>query len=109
MIEPQSGHGGASSSGRNANIDREGSEPAAPTDAGPEPGAEPRGDGTPTGPVMVVVLIGPGDRLTGMRPGRAGVSPAGWPPGSPVSSFTCTPMARCWSLFRNFEAIQRKM
>ncbi len=40
MIEPQSGQGGASSSGWKANIERDGSEPAAPSDDGPEPGAE---------------------------------------------------------------------
>src|SRR5262245_53167243 len=99
MIEPQSGHGGASSPGRKANIEREGSLLAAATEDGPlvlRP---------------VVVATGPVTRLIGTGPpGRAGSSLAGTGPAGPsASSFTCTPIARCWSLARNFEASQRKM
>src|SRR6266508_911594 len=101
MIEPQSGQGGASSSGRKANIWRDGSETAAPTEVGPLPVVVPRGDGGALGPLPPrpeVGAVGPGTRLIGV--GAAGVS---------ASSFTCTPIALCWSLARNFEASQRKM
>src|SRR5262245_10129639 len=115
MMLPQSGHGGASSSGRKANIWREGSETAAPTDVGPEPPVGvPRGAGGTLGPLTPrpeVVATGPGTRLIGTGPpGRAGslaldVGPAG----VSASSFTCTPIALCWSLARNFDASHRKM
>src|SRR6185295_20419198 len=102
MMLPQSGQGGASSSGRNAKNARDGSEPAAPTDVGPGPLV----------PLPVVVATGPGTRLIGMGPpGRVGsVAPEAGPAGVvSASSFTCTPMARCWSLARNFDASHLKM
>src|SRR5437867_13175725 len=97
MMLPQSGHGGASSSGRKANIWREGSETAAPTEVGPP------------GPRPVVVATGPGTRVIGTGPpGRAGSPAAGaGPDGLSVPSFACTPIAFCWSLPRNFDASHR--
>ena len=77
MIEPQSGHGGASSSGRKANGARLVSCPAAaPTDDGAD---------------------GPGTRVTGIGPevGR-GTATSGvtFVSGAPSpSGFTCTPIA----------------
>ena len=74
MMLPQSGHGGASSSGRKANMERDGSLAAAPTEPWPpEPGEEPRGEGVVlTGPVVTTRLVavgpltGPDTRLIGM-------------------------------------------
>src|SRR2546428_3127528 len=110
MMLPQSGQGGASSSGRKANVERDGSEPAAPTDPGPgEPSVVPRGPGIVAAwPAVTtrLVAVGPGTRLIGTGPtARAPGSVAGVVP----SSFTCTPIACCWSLTRNLDASQRKM
>src|SRR6185436_44932 len=100
MIEPQSGHGGASSSGRNANGARLVSEPAAaPTD-----------DGAAAGPGVSATGIGlPLGRGNGTVPG------AGWcgatfdSPAVSPSGFTCTPIASAASRPRNFEPSQRKL
>src|SRR5439155_11923015 len=99
MMLPQSGQGGASSSGLKANIEREGSETAAPTDDGP------------LVPRPVVVATGPGTRLIGMGPPDRAGSPVvdTGPAGTSTSSFTWTPIARCRSLPRNLDASQRKM
>src|SRR5262249_13810456 len=101
MMLPQSGHGGASSSGRKANIGRAGSETAAPTDVGPVlPVDAPRGVGGTLGPLAPrpeVVATGPETRVIGTGPpGRAGSAADGAePPGPSASSFTWTPIARC--------------
>src|SRR5438093_2273308 len=116
MIEPQSGHGGASSSGRKANMERDGSLAAAPTEPWPpEPGDVPRGEGlVALGPVVATRLVaawpltGPDTRLIGSargpEPGSAEDASPGAPgpcdPDVPVpcplsSSLTCTPIARC--------------
>src|SRR5436309_14130858 len=108
----QSGQGGASSSGRKANIERDGSLAAAPTEPWPPgPGDVPRGEGVVVvGPVVTTRLvavgppIGPETRLIGT--GRGPVPDSGEEalPDAPgpeetdaplSSSFTCTPIARC--------------
>src|SRR2546425_4451249 len=123
MMLPQSGQGGASSSGRKANMERDGSLAAAPTEPWPpEPGVLPRGDGdVGVEPVVMTRLVavgpatGPDTRLIGTGRGPPPGSddealvdapgPEEFGPPLPCllsSSFTCTPIARCWSLARNF-------
>src|SRR5438094_789748 len=130
MMLPQSGQGGASSSGRKANMERDGSLAAAPTEPWPPgPGDVPRGEGVvPVGPVVTTRLVavgpltGPETRLIGTGRGPVPGSGEEAPPDAPgpeeadaplpctlSSSFTCTPIARCWSLARNLDASHRKM
>src|SRR5882762_8582015 len=130
MMLPQSGQGGASSSGRKANMERDGSMAAAPTEPWPpEPGEVPRGAGVVlVGPVLTTRLVaegpltGPETRLIGTGRGPPTEYEDEAPPEAPgpdeaddplpcsvPSSFTCTPIARCWSLARNFDASHLKM
>src|SRR2546425_7797348 len=91
MMLPQSGQGGASSSGRKANMEREGSLAAAPTEPWPPvPGVVPRGAGVVlVGPVVTTRLVavgpltGPETRLIGTGRGPPTESEDEAPPEAP--------------------------
>src|SRR5215510_3065605 len=117
MIEPQSGQGGASSSGRKAKGARDGSRDAAPTDEPPPsgPAAPPAPPGPPAGPEVSAIGItatGPFWCVEPPEPDPAPPEPSPFPSREPPepgpSSFTCTPIAFWASRVRNFDASQRK-